>query len=138
MVLTTTVVILQVAQNSVADPLIHKMTTNHNEFINISLFITWKYVNNVLTSFLVFFITFRIIRILNCSDYFCQYLIALAHISKIILSFLPLFLIIFCSFAMVFNLIFGNYLYSYHTFWISLISLISIILSMVLTLQVTI
>ena len=133
MALTITVVFSQVAQNSVADPLIQQMATNHNEFINISIFITWKDVNNILTSLLVFLITLRIIRILNCSDYFCQYLIAFEHIAKAILSFLPLFLIIFFSFAMVFNLIFGNFLYSNQTFWITSISLFSIFLSMVCT-----
>ena len=128
--LTTTVVFSQVAQNSVADPLIQQVTINHYEYINISKFITWKYVNNILSSLLVFLITLRILRILNCSDYFGQYLIAFAQITKNILSFLPPCLIIFFAFAMVFNLTFGNYLFYYQTFWTSSISLLIIILSM--------
>ena len=136
MVLTIAVVFSQVAQNSVTYPLIQQMKTNHNELINISILITWKDVNNILTSLLVFLITLRIIKLLNCSDYFCEYLIAFAHIVKNFLSFLPFFLIIFFSFAMVFNLLFGNYLYSYQTIWITSISLLSIILSMVCTIQI--
>lgn len=128
--LTPTVVVFQVVQNSVADSFLQQMANSYNEFLNISLFITWKDVNNVLTSLLVFFITIRMLRILNFSNYFCQYLTALKHISITILSLLPMFLIIFFTFAMVFSLIIGNYLYSYRTFWITSISIFSIMLSM--------
>ncbi len=113
MVLSVCCVVMQIAQNTVADFIIGKIAANPTKFYNLSLLVSWELLNSSALGFLVFLFNLRMLRILKFSRRLSMFVEVLHEIFRNGISFGSFFFIIFACFAQAFSLLFFSRVYSY-------------------------
>ena len=98
----------------------------HNSFL-------WHLFNfqlcSYLIAFLVFMYTIRFIRLLRFNKKISVLGDTLVYVSKPIISFMVVFIMAFCAFAMTAYAIFGKTLYTFRNFVVTMETLVSMMLS---------
>ena len=123
--LLTGAVVAQIRQNSIGDVLNSRLSANHSQFVNLSVFIKWDTVINCIASLLVFFVTVRLLRPLAVSRMISQFFCALEKMFATFYCYAPQFLIIIIASAMLFSLLLSASNGSYQSFPSALMTLIN-------------
>lgn len=118
----------QIMQNSAGDIINSKISESHFHFVNLSLFVKWNAINNILISLSIFLVSIRLLRLIAFNRWISQFLVAFEKMRPELTCFIPLLSLIICAFAMLYNLLLYQILDSCRSFYSTLITLFSCIL----------